>query len=74
MRYGVLGAVLGLALLTAAQAAPTAREACMGDYKKFCSDVTPGGGRIKQCLITHKAQLSADCQAALAAKTDSKKR
>ena len=73
MRVAVLSIVLGLAVLTATQAAPSAREACMADYKKFCSDIAPGGGRIKQCLIAHKAQLSPDCQAALAAKAESKK-
>ena len=26
------------------------RSACMGDFEKYCKDVTPSGGRIIACL------------------------
>lgn len=59
-----------LALLTACTAAEaeSARQACMADYRKYCAAVQPGGGRIKQCLTRHRAQLSEPCRAALDAR------
>ena len=61
-------ALLGFAL--AAQAAdapapPNARQACKADYQKFCSGVKHGGGRIADCLNSHKAELSTACQEVL---------
>lgn len=38
---------------------------CEADVKKFCSDVTPGGERIINCLRTNKAGLSKYCGLAL---------
>ncbi|RME22880.1 MAG: hypothetical protein D6806_12255 [Deltaproteobacteria bacterium] len=32
--------------------------ACHADYKKFCADVVPGGGRIAACLARHSAELT----------------
>ena len=43
--------------LTAAQ-----REACKGDYDKFCKGTMPGGGRILACLNKQRDQLSAACK------------
>ncbi|HZR76924.1 cysteine rich repeat-containing protein [Bradyrhizobium sp.] len=47
--------------LTAAQ-----RDACSGDFGKFCKGTTPGGGRIIACLAQHSAQLTPACQKVLA--------
>ena len=47
--------------LTAAQ-----RDACMGDYEKYCKGVTPGGGRIIACL--NKNPISEGCKKVLAAR------
>ncbi len=48
---------------------PTAAEraACQGDRTKFCGSVTPGGGRIRQCLAEHQDQLSDACKKVLEA-------
>jgi hypothetical protein len=48
--------------LTAAQ-----RDACSGDYGKFCKGTAPGGGRIIACLGKHNDQLTPACQKVLAA-------
>jgi len=68
-RLLVLAALFFLPLAAAAQ---TPREACMGDYRKFCSGISPGGGKIKQCLIDHRRDLSEACRAALDAKLKQK--
>ncbi|KJC60408.1 hypothetical protein UP10_12300 [Bradyrhizobium sp. LTSPM299] len=46
--------------LTAAQ-----RDACMGDYRKYCKDVTPGGGRIIACLAKESDKLTPACKKVL---------
>lgn len=48
--------------LTAAQ-----RNACMGDYQKYCKGVAPGGGRIIACLSKSSDRLTPACQKVLAA-------
>ena len=42
------------------------RTACKADYKRFCSDVSPGGGRIVKCLKENEASISQACKSALA--------
>ena len=41
------------------------REACAADYQRHCSGVSPGGGRIKQCLSDHFDALSQPCKQAI---------
>jgi hypothetical protein len=48
--------------LTAAQ-----RDACMGDYQKYCKSVTPGGGRIIACLAKESDKLTPACKKVLEA-------
>lgn len=36
--------------------------ACASDTKRFCSDVTPGQGRIAACLKAHDDKISANCR------------
>ena len=37
-------------------------QACRADFRKFCADVPPGSGRIAQCLLAHKDNLSRGCR------------
>jgi hypothetical protein len=48
--------------MTAAQ-----RDACMGDYQKYCKSVTPGGGRIIACLAKVSDKLTPACKNVLQA-------
>jgi hypothetical protein len=34
---------------------------CAGDIKKYCSDVTPGEGRIIYCMEAHEDKISPKC-------------
>jgi hypothetical protein len=39
-----------------------AKQACTPDIEKFCSDVTPGGGRLIRCLAPHYDELTPACR------------
>lgn len=43
------------------------RDACMGDYEKYCKGTTPGGGRIIACLAKSSDKLTPACKKVLAA-------
>jgi hypothetical protein len=43
------------------------RDACMGDYEKYCKGTTPGGGRIIACLAKSSDKLAPACKKVLAA-------
>jgi hypothetical protein len=68
----MLRAILMAALLCTSQAAlaqeltAAQRNACMGDYEKYCKDVTPGGGRIIACLSKSSDKLTPACKKVLA--------
>jgi len=41
------------------------RAACGQDFRRLCAGVQPGGGRVVQCLMAHRAELSPACAADL---------
>jgi cysteine rich repeat protein len=65
-----VGALVLLLSATAAtaQSNPAARavlRACKPDIAQFCSQVPPGGGRIKACMKSHLHELSEPCKEAM---------
>jgi hypothetical protein len=45
---------------------PGPLAACQSDVKALCGSVQPGGGRIRDCMREHRAQLSTACKLAIA--------
>jgi hypothetical protein len=62
-----------VALMCASQAAfaqeltAEQRNACMGDFEKYCKGVAPGGGRIIACLAKESDKLTPPCKKVLEA-------
>eukprot|EP00242_Pyramimonas_sp_CCMP2087_P000757 CAMPEP_0198232122 /NCGR_PEP_ID=MMETSP1445-20131203/115560_1 /TAXON_ID=36898 /ORGANISM="Pyramimonas sp., Strain CCMP2087" /LENGTH=884 /DNA_ID=CAMNT_0043912773 /DNA_START=630 /DNA_END=3284 /DNA_ORIENTATION=- len=38
------------------------KEACADDVNQFCADISPGGGKVHDCLSSHKEELSPKCK------------
>lgn len=45
------------------------REVCLEDYKRLCSAVPRGGGRILKCMMDNSDKLSPPCRASLGARS-----
>lgn len=65
---------LTLGILAVAAAAPAVAQesvaeylmkACEADLKQYCSQVTPGEGRLLHCVAAHEDKLSGQCEYAL---------
>jgi hypothetical protein len=58
--------LLGFVYVTA-QAGPinTIADGCKVELEKYCSQVTPGDGRVLACLFSHEDKISAKCEFAL---------
>lgn len=41
------------------------RAYCKPDIERLCPNVEPGGGKIKECLMQQKMELSVGCAKAL---------
>lgn len=67
----MLRAILTAAILLCASQAfaqdltSARRDACMGDYEKYCKGVTPGSGRIIACLAKESDKITPACKKAL---------
>jgi len=42
--------------------ADSTHQACQADVQKLCDGVSPGGGRLHQCLKKNEAALSTPCR------------
>jgi hypothetical protein len=63
-------AVLGGLILPASEAGAVSarvRMACAGDYFSYCSQYSPGGSEVRQCMRANGLKLSKSCVAALVA-------
>ena len=71
MRAKLLVAIVGVVLLSAAGAwaqesiVDNVKQACETEITTYCSQVTPGEGRILACFFAHEDKLSGRCQYAL---------
>jgi Golgi apparatus protein 1 len=54
---------LSLSLSFSALAAVRANDVCDQDVERYCKDVTPGQGRVRDCLTRNEALLSSACAA-----------
>ena len=43
----------------------TIEQGCSAEIEKYCSQVTPGEGRMLACFFAHEDKLSGQCQYAL---------
>ena len=41
------------------------RTYCKADIERLCSNVEPGGGKIKECLMAQKEEMTVGCAQAL---------
>jgi hypothetical protein len=53
------------AAMAQSQGARAVLRACKPDIRQFCSQVAPGGGRVKACMKQHIHELSEPCKEAL---------
>ena len=62
-------AAAGLAMAAQASAQDSVvdylMEACKDDLTQYCSQVTPGEGRLLHCVAAHEDKLSGQCEYAL---------
>lgn len=67
-----VGAVLGLGALaavatSAGAVSPAVEQACASDYLAYCSQHSPEGAGVRQCMRANGTRLSATCINALIA-------
>jgi hypothetical protein len=58
--------VVSLPAFALAQSGPLQGSPCMSDVKTLCGAIQPGGGRIRDCMQEHRAQLSIACKVTIA--------
>ena len=62
---GVILLLSSSGAMAQSQAARAVLGACKPDIAQFCSQVAPGGGRIKACMKENLPNLSEPCKEAL---------
>lgn len=83
LRFFLLIGMLCSSLPAFAQGAPESkteaelemlRTYCKADIERLCPNVEPGGGRIKECLLAQKEQMTVGCAQALQKLKQAKKK
>ena len=68
-KFAIFGAILLVsatgAMAQMRQGGMAVAQACKPDIRQFCSNVPPGGGRIKACMKAHLQELSEPCKEGL---------
>ncbi len=54
----------------ARQLGENVREACSKDMRSYCTQVSPGGGRLVACFFAHQDKISVGCEMALLEASD----
>ncbi len=68
MKKKMIWVTVAIAIFTGAQALPQESlidhliDACEGDLQKYCSQVTPGDGRLLHCMAAHEDKISGQCE------------
>lgn len=56
---------LGLSVTSSADPVQTIADGCSAEIENYCSQVTPGEGRLLACFFAHEDKLSGQCEYAL---------
>ena len=62
---GLLALTAGSGVALAEDIVTTVEQGCKTEIEKYCSQVTPGEGRLLACFFAHEDKLSGQCQYAL---------
>lgn len=67
----ILSVAMLIVLLTLAlaESRKDVRIACSADYQSYCSDIRPGGGRVRECMTRNFDKLSDACKKATKAES-----
>ncbi len=78
MRFAIFAAFVMTAaslnaLPSSAQEMGAVGAACKADKEKFCADMKPGDGKLRECFKQHASELSADCSKAIEAAREARR-
>ncbi len=74
MRFAIIAAfVMTAASLNAFPSSAQEMAACKADKEKFCADMKPGDGKMRECFKQHASELSADCTKAIEAAREARR-
>ena len=68
MRKSMIWMIAAAAMFTGSNALPQETlvehliSACESDLEKYCSQVTPGNGRLLHCMAAHEDKISGQCE------------